>query len=323
MAVTMAEVARRANVGIGTVSRVVNNSSRVRDPTRQRVIEAINELGYRQNRVARTLLQKGGYAPTIGILSPLFTLPSHQLLLTGAHHAAAASGYHLLLTSPPPGADLATALERAIRQFHVDGMLLMADLAPGSVPVRELIGPLMPAVCLDRSLPDVTSVLADNARGGLLAAEHLWQRGCRRPAVIALPKYPTRRNSFVEFFRQRGDRDVDGRVLEISEFTEKEGHDLTEQLLAREPDGLFYCSDLLAVGGLHKLRSAGRSVPVIGYDNLGFAGPMGLTTVDHQYELMGKIGFEMLAQQVAGHRPVSPAHIEHRVLQPRLVVRQT
>ncbi|MDD4891770.1 MAG: substrate-binding domain-containing protein, partial [Phycisphaerae bacterium] len=262
---------------------------------------------------------------TVGILSPLFTLPSHQIIMQGAHRVATSRGYHLLLTSPPPGADLAVALERAIRQFHVDGMLLIAELAHSSAPVRQMIGPLMPAVCADRSFPDVPSVYADNYRGGQLAAEHLWERGCRRPAVLALPKYPARRTAFTEFYREHGINDIDKRCVEITEFSEREGHDLTDHLLRLEPDGFFYGSDLLAIGGLHRLRTLGKTMPVIGYDNLCFAGPMGLTTVDQQYENMGRISFEMLVQQIEGHRSFypDPSQIDNRVLTPQVIVRET
>ena len=200
------------------------------------------------------------------MLSPLFTLPSHQLLMQGAHSVAAARGYHLLLTSPPPGADLADALERAIRQFHVDGMLLIADLSHGTAPVRQMIGPLMPAVVVDRSFPDIPSVYADNYRGGQLAAEHLWVRGCRRPAIVSLPKYPARRNAMLDLYRERGVTGIEELVVEITEFTEKEGYDLTDQLLAKKPDGIFYCSDLPAVGGVRGCGLSGCKIPVIGYD---------------------------------------------------------
>lgn len=323
MAVTMAEVAHRAGVGIGTVSRVVNNSASVREETRQRVLATINELGYRQTRIAHALIHKGAYAPTVGLLSPLFTLQSHQLLIQGVHQVAASRGYHLLLLSPPPGADLAVALERAIRQFHVDGMMLLAEMGSSSEPIRKIIGPMMPVVCANRLMAEIPSVYADNHAGGRLAGEYLWQRGCRRPAMIALPKYPARRLGFVEFFRQHGVDTQECHTAEITEFSEHEGGDLTDVLLRAQPDGFFFASDVLAVGGLNRLRTAGQTVPVVGYDNLDFAGPMGLTTIDHQYENIGRISFELLVQQIEGHRSIDPARTANRVLTPQLVVRQT
>jgi len=138
-----------------------------------------------------------------------------------------------------------------------------------------------------------------------------------------LPKHPARTAAFAEFFSERGVADIEARTVEIGEFSEKEGYELTDRLLAGNPDGFFFGSDLLAIGGLRRLREADLKLPVIGYDNLDFAEPVGLTTIDHQYLNMGRIGFEILTQQIEGHRRIDPGHVEHRTLLPQLLVRKT
>ena len=323
MTATMADIAKHAKVGIGTVSRVINNSAGVRETTRQKVLAAINELGYRQTRVARALVHKGGFAPTIGVLSPLFSAPSHQAMVVGAHRIAATRGYHLLMLSPPPGADLEAALERAIRQFHVDGLIIVGYRPTGPLAIRQIVGPLMPVVATGRPIEGITSVSADMGQGGKLAAEHLWSRGIRRPAIVSLGRYPTRSDAFMEFYRAHGVADVASRLIPAPEITEKDGFDITSQLLSANPDGFFYCADLLAVGGLQRLRSAGLKLPAIGFDNLPFAGPMGLTTIDVQFETMGRIGFEMLAWRIEGQQADPNAAAENRIILPQLIVRDT
>jgi LacI family transcriptional regulator len=319
----MADIAKHAKVGIGTVSRVINNSAGVREATRQKVLTAIKELDYRQTRVARALVQKGVFAPTIGVLSQLFSARSHQAMIVGAHRMAASRGYHLLMLSPPPGADLGAAVERAIRQFHVDGIMIVGYQPAGSLSIRQIVGPLMPVVATGRAIEGITSVYADSHRVGTLAAEHVWSRGVRRPAIIALGRYPTRSDTFMGFYRDHGVADVESRLRMTPEITEKDGYDLTNQLLSGNPDGFFYCSDTLAVGGLQRLRAGGLKLPVIGADNLNFAGPMGLTTVDLQFETMGRIGFEMLAWRIEGHRTGPESGADCNILMPQLIVRDT
>ena len=320
----MSDVARQARVGIGTVSRVINNSPGVREVTRKRVLAAINQLGYRQTRVARALSHRGGFAPTIGVLSPQFSVLSHQAIVVGAHRIAAVHGYHLLMFSPPPGADLETALARATRQFHVDGIMIVGYHPTGTVAIRQIVGPLMPVVAVGRPPTGVIpAVTADTKLAGTMAAEHLWSRGVRKPAIVSLRRYPQRSDAFMDFYRSHGVTDVDSRNLPTPEISEQDGYDMTLQLLSREPDGFFFCADILAVGGLRALRSAGLKLPVIGADNLNFSEWLGLTTIDLQFETMGRIGFEMLAGRIEGRPAESDAAVENHIIIPQLIVRAT
>ena len=94
---TIREVAKRAKVGVGTVSRVLNGSTQVREETRQRVLQAIEELGFSPNRAAQQL--SGGKTFTIGVVSPFFTFPSFVERLAGIQNTLDGSAYDLTLYS--------------------------------------------------------------------------------------------------------------------------------------------------------------------------------------------------------------------------------
>ncbi|MDP9400127.1 MAG: LacI family transcriptional regulator, partial [Actinomycetota bacterium] len=173
---TIAEVAMSAGVGVGTVSRVLNDSPEVRPATRLRVLAAIDDLGYRPNRAARALA--GGRTRTIGVLAPFFTQPSAVERLRGVAEVLATSAHDLVLLDVASPAQRDDHVRRLLAAGPVDGLLVL------SLPLPPRVRREVPVVLVDSRAPGVAGVWVDDVRGGRLAAEHLLDLGHRRVAFV-------------------------------------------------------------------------------------------------------------------------------------------
>src|SRR3954468_22802477 len=181
---TIRDVARRAGVSAATVSRVLNDSPLVVEPTRLRVKAAVDELGYRLNATARTL--SIGRAQAVGVVVPFFTTHSVIERLRGVvsrlgRHDRA--GYDLLLFDVEEPEQRARAMRDLARRNRVAGLLIVS-LPVYDEEVEALARDELPAVLLDVAHPRLPRVVIDNVRGGELAAAHLVVKGHRRIGFV-------------------------------------------------------------------------------------------------------------------------------------------
>ena len=307
---SLADVARAAGVSAQTVSRVANGSDLVRPTTRDRVVVAMQELGYRPNGAARAL--KYGRYRSIGVI--MFTLATYGNLrtLSAVSDEAARLGYSLTLISLDKASQASVSGAFAqLSELAVDGVVLVvpADIARG----RGVdIPPGLPVVVIDSS-PDETHPFVDHdqAQGARLATEHLLDLGHRTVWHIAGPtsswSAKRRRESWAEVLRQHGCE-----VLEpfIGDWSADSGWE-AGQVLATMPEvtAVFAANDQMALGLMRALHEAGRSVPgdvsVVGFDNTPDSGNYWppLTTVHQHFEQVGRDALEALVDQIE-QRPV-------------------
>lgn len=324
---TIRDVARRAGVGVGTVSRVLNDSPLVTAEMRVRVLGAIEELGFRRNSTARSL--SVGRTHHVGVVAPFFTSPSSVERLRGVSDCLTARGYGLLLV------DIETARQRAnvlADLSRLDGLLVISlPLTDGEVD--RLARDRMPAVLVDTTHPRLAHVAIDDVYGGRLATEHLLARGHRRIAFVGDRPYPSFGFTSSERRRQGYHAALADAGLEAEPALERRGgHDredaraLAEQLLLRVPEppsAVFAASDVQALGVLEAAQAAGLRVPqdlaVIGFDDIELAAVVGLTTVRQELRQSGHLGAELLLAAI--ERAPEPAR---RQLDPlRVVERRT
>ncbi|MBT2506769.1 LacI family DNA-binding transcriptional regulator [Streptomyces sp. ISL-98] len=317
---TLEEVAARAGVGRGTVSRVVNGSPRVSDETRAAVEAAVDELGYVPNRAARALAANRTDAIALvvpEVESRFFAEPYFSDIVRGVSAALDSTEMQLLLTIVGNDRER-SRLANYLAGHRVDGVLLVSVRADDPLP--ELLVQLgIPAVISGRRSEHepLACVDADNVTGARGAVTHLISRGRRTIATITgrLEVYGAqcRLDGYRQALAEAG-LDADERLIAPADFTEEGGRRAMTELLERHPhlDAVFAASDVMAAGARQVLREHGRNVPgdvaLVGFDDSPIARHMDppLTSVRVPIEEMGREMTRVLLEEIADHRPESP-----------------
>ena len=186
---TMHDVARAADVGTMTVSRVLNGSAHVSTGTAERVYKAIKKLGYHPNEMARAL--RGLKTRTIGVIVPYLYDPFFATCAHAISVAAKKKGYSVILATSNEDPEAEGNEAQLMLQRHVDGLVVIPAESPHSHLTRPEFNKI-PVVTLDRPAPDrrFDSVLVQNQSGAMLAAQHLIaEHAHKRIAFIALNKH--------------------------------------------------------------------------------------------------------------------------------------
>ncbi|MCX5231891.1 LacI family DNA-binding transcriptional regulator [Streptomyces sp. NPDC006553] len=330
---TLEEVAARAGVGRGTVSRVINGSPRVSEQAKAAVEQAVAELGYVPNRAARALA--GSRTDAVALVIPetearLFAEPYFLDIIRGVSSELAEADKQLLLTLIRSEQER-QRFEQYLAAQRVDGVLLVSVHASDPLPdqVRALG---LPAVLNGRRTEDerVAFVDSDNTGAGRTAVAHLAARGRRAVATITGPL-----DMYVARCRLDGYREglveaglaADDGLVATGDFTEEGGRRAMRRLLDRRPDldAVFAASDVMAAGARGVLREAGRRVPedvaLVGVDDSAVARHMDppLTSVRQPIEEMGRTMARLLLQEIAA--PSEPDEQPRQMLPTELVVR--
>ena len=312
---TIKDVAEAAGVSITTASRALSGRGRVSESTRLKTLEVAAQLGYEPNELARQL--RGGSSSTIALLVPDITNPFFPELIKGAQGVANRNNHVLLLGQTNDDLNTTTRLVNQMRRRNVDGIGIVGGHLLDDQLVEQLAG--LKLVVIDRlnDVPGAAIVGSDQLRGGQIATEHLIALGHENIAFIGGPK-----DLDVASQRARGfnlamlDADLTPEArLEVSgDFTEASGRRAMTSLLARRVHftAVFAANDLMAIGAMQALDSAGLSVPddvsVVGFDDIHLAEYVrpGLTTVHQQIELLGQRAAELLIESadedIAGSR---------------------
>lgn len=328
----MADVARLAGVSHQTVSRVLNDHPNVRPETRERVLTAIEGLGYRRNSTARALVTKR--TNTLGVVAFDTTLHGPASTLYGIERAARGAGYFVSIVSlrELTRDDLAEALDHLARQ-QVDGLVVIVPQSAVAVALAEMPQPV-PVVTVegdaDVGLPVVN---VDQRKGGMLATRHLLRLGHRTVWHVAGPHDWLESEGRIEGWREALHA-AGAEVPELltGDWSPRSGY-RCGQLLAGMPDltAVFVANDQMALGVLRALDEARIRVPddvsVVGFDDIPesefFAPP--LTTVAQDFSEVGRKAIELLLDALADDVPAPPSGQAppHIVVQPHLLVRRS
>jgi DNA-binding LacI/PurR family transcriptional regulator len=180
--VRIADVAARAGVGVGTVSRVLNGSPHVRERTRERVLEAISQTRYRPSRLAAGLSR--GTPGSVAIIVPFLTRPSVVARLAGVIEVLDAEGYDTIVCN----VETLAQRDRQVRMFadgHRAAGAVVLSLRLSAAQLADLAVAGMPVVAVDAAIRGVPGTVIDDVRGGMLATTHLLGLGHRRIGFIS------------------------------------------------------------------------------------------------------------------------------------------
>jgi len=308
----MVDVARRAGVSHQTVSRVLNNPASVRPATRERVLAAIEELGYRRNMAARALVTDS--SRMIGVMTAFSHFYGPASTTAAIELAARRSNYGTLVTSLQVGdeEEIDEALGFLVNR-GVDGLIAVAPSTGIARAAGRTARGVPMVVVADGFAPSehIHVVSVDQGLGAGMAVRHLAGRGRGRIAHIAGPG-----DWFDARARAAGWRAaLEDSGLEAMEAVEgdwgpqsgyRAGVELLTGRAGQVPDAVFCANDLMALGLLAAARDLGVRVPedlaVVGYDDTagaGFFSPP-LTTLSQPFDELGRLCLEVLLEGVDG-----------------------
>lgn len=314
-ATTLHDVAARVGVSPRTVSRVVNDEGGFSPATRARVLDAVAELHYRPNVLARGLITRR--TSTIALITPVISDPFFPEVAEGVQWAARDHGLTMFFATTDDDLGRQASVLASLEAHSVDGVIIFPSRESGDalLPFADR-GLQMIVIDADIEHDNACVVSSDLRHGARLAVDHLVARGCREIAMIASQRAAPWPRSRQDGFRAgAAAHGVAGdRIAHVSR-TVDGGRLGLRRLIEQHPaiDGIFAYNDLMAIGALQELQRIGRSVPddvaVIGCDDIhmGAVVTPALTTVRIDRETLGREAVRRLVELrdgVADHAEV-------------------
>jgi len=317
MKITIKEVAREAGVSIATVSRVLNGKDGIKPSTKDRVERVIGKYNFSPDHIARSMIVKE--SKTIGLLVPQLSNEYWASLAEVVEEALWQQGYTLLLCTSSTRNDSLQKEKAAIHSFiqrKVDGIIYSTSSgwSDSFLEFTEQIKRYgVPIVAFDQKIQGLSQIYGDHLQGAMDAVKHLIQLGHRSIAYIGGPLVSPERELGYRNAHTIHDLVVDEALIYRGEPTFQFGNLAMRELIdsGKRFTGVFCGNDLIALGALQALESAGLRVPedaaVVGYDDIhmaGFAKP-GLTTVRQPIQDMGRALVEHLISTIeTGNSPI-------------------
>ena len=328
---TLEDIGRLSGVSRSTVSRVINDSTKVRPDVRERVLEVISKTGYTPNAAARSLVS--GRTGLIGLVIPsrvhsLFEDPYFGRLIQGISAASNRSGAALTLFLLQSESEEEALFPRVAHAGFLDGLILTATRMRDPL-LAKMAATNVPIVVVGRPDYDgISYVDVDNYGGGRMMAAHLCDLGYRRIGLVGAPTDTTagldRLNGFVEGLAESGIA-LNPLLRADGDYSEAGGYRAMQRIILHRPDAVFAASDIMAIGALRALRDHGIDVP--GDVALaGFDGSSGsetavppLTTILQNVHASGVRAVEVLNSLIDGRTSAPIVDIQ----EVRLIVRSS
>jgi len=313
--VRLVDVAMRAGVGVGTASRVINNHPSVKEDKRRRVLEAIEEMDYQINGIARSL--KANSTKTIGVLIPDIANEFYADVVRGMEDLAHSKGYSYILSSTDSNTEKELLSISIMREKQVDGIMIMSHtVAPQMLEYVQHNA--LPAVLVASGMShsSVATVSINNRLAAYEAVRYLLDLGHTLIAMVSGPDCDQsggidRLAGFQDAMRERGLMVPGGYIQIGSDYTYQTGYRKMENLLTlpQPPTAVFLAGDYMAIGAIKAADDHGVTVPgqlaVMGFDNLAvsqFYSPS-LSTVNQPRYQMGQEAMRLLFCQITGETP--------------------
>ena len=324
---TIYEVSALAGVSLATVSRVMNDSGRVSEKTREKVLAAMRELDYRPNTVAQSLASNR--SNSVGVLVSEVYGPIFGSMLSGIEEELRKAGKFTLIAAGHSDEAKEKEAIRFLISRNCDALIMHVEAVSDEYLLEQKEGAL-PFIILNRVVPglDDNCISLNNERGGYDATNMLLEEGHRDIAYISGPltwgDAQARLAGHKRALREHG-RKFDERLVVEGDYEEMSGSNGMTQLLQQGiPFSAVVCAnDEMAAGAMDIIRGRGMSIPedmsIVGFDNAPLSRHVypKLSTVNYPVADMGRMAAHWVLQKVYGHNSVVIQH----VFEPKLVTR--
>ncbi|MFA7076355.1 MAG: LacI family DNA-binding transcriptional regulator [Candidatus Izemoplasmatales bacterium] len=318
---TIKDVAKKAHVSVATVSRVINKKGYVNDETKQLVIEAIKELNYIPNELARSLFQKKSHI--IAVVMPHLTSYYFSDLLEVIEDETINSDYRLIICNSKDNPEKESKYLRIFQQYNVDGIILISN----TNRINDYLALNIPIIEVDHNLSEeIPSITSNNYLGGMLAAKKLVSSGCKSIIHFRGPSnlvtVQDRTNGFQSFLKENNIMSYNYDLA----FLSPDQLDIDSKLKKHpDIDGIFCDSDIIALLAIQSLKRLNKSVPedvqVIGFDNIKLSSMVDpkITTIDQSTSQIGKAAVSSIMKLINGEDLVCL----HQTIDVKLIERDT
>jgi len=306
--VTIKDVAERAKVSITTVSHVINKTRYVSDELTERVFQAMEELNYRPNTLARSL--RSGRTRTIGLVIPDISNLFFAEISRKIEDKGFEFGYSVILCNTDDDLSKEDSYINVLLEKQVDGIIFIS--AGGSE--ANLNKPLdfgIPVVVADRDVSGARSdvVLLDNRKGGYDAVKYLIEMNHRRIGCISGPSKVTPSAQRLEGYKEAlldQSISIDNSLIEPGDFRFESGEQAMRKLLSLgdPPTAVFACNDMMALGAMRAINDFRKKIPgdisIIGFDNIPISKSVypALTTMAQPIKEMADLVVELLIERI-------------------------
>ena len=319
MNLTIKEIAKKAGVGIATVSRVLNNHPNVKKETREKISAIIKEHHFKPNISARRLVRGAYSETTIGIALPDITHQFFFEIIKEIYLKLKEHNYNLLIFNLGQKREL---VFKHISEENLAGLFILGDPALSNEEKKHLILHATKYIYLDHHSPEENCICFDNIYGGILAAQYLIANNCKNAAIIGgLTNTQHQSERFSAFEEELIKNHITVKHKEFITHNEDESYKCTNKLLKKSKvDGIFYFSDILAFGGLRAKNQLKSDTKIIGYDDIETSKYMGLSTIHQDSKKMASTAVESLIN-IIKNRSVKEL-IQHKI-KPELINRNS
>ena len=334
---TLRDVAQRSGVSVTTASRILNGRTSgvpIRDETRDRVLAAAADLGYKPNLLARGL--RGSRSSLIGVIARDVSDPFHIQVLQGINEVTRAREFRLFLGHVDYRPDVALTYGSMFERSHADGIIVLGDLVDGTWSLADLTTHHRYVVGVSDRVGSgaFPGVYSDAAEGTRLALEHLWGLGHRNIVCVSDPATEDQRlrtTLYQAFMREHGVGDL-AVAYPIGQPDPGPSYRLGLELFAGNgarhlPTAIFATSDTIAIGLLRAAYQSGvvvpRDVSIMGFDDIAIAAYTvpPLTTISQSGEEMGRRAAGLLLDMIEAADGAE--RLGDIVLEPTLIVRDS
>jgi LacI family transcriptional regulator len=324
--VTIKDIAEATGVSYATVSRTLNNRSGVNAATREKILQAAKDLGYRPNIHARSL--KTNQTFTLALIVPDISNPFFSDIALAVNKTAYQYGYNTILCSTNWDPEIEKAQLKLIQDQRVDGIIFKpADRSPDLYLDLNI-----PTVMISNLVANGLSFIeVDNFKGGKDTAQHLIQCGYKKFSFIGGAKESRSNSDRLEGYRKTLEKhgyQLSEEKIRFGPFTIESGYQIIKSLMETNdpPDCAFCGNDLIALGVFQYLVETGVSVPekfgLVGFDDVYFASlpQIQMTTVAQPRSQMGSMAVNTLIKRIENG---SSSFVEHILLEPKLIIRKS
>ncbi|MDK2959324.1 MAG: LacI family transcriptional regulator [Synergistaceae bacterium] len=314
------DVAQRAGVSVMTVSRFINQSGYVNRETSRRISQAIKELQYRPNQIAKSLqtMKTGNIAVLLGNVSS----PMSSLTIKGIENISFQKGYNLLICNTDFSEEKEQKYLDILMQKQIDGMIL-APCSNRSEPLQEVLDRGIPLLFLDRRVPGISAdyVGFDFENDSFRLTSHLVDAGCRKIAIICRKAdivYESPQLKGYTRALQASSIPVDEKYVQYCHSSPQKGYEAMEEITGRcRPDAVYATSSVLAAGVLRFCRDRKIRIPgdclVASFDSFGEYDDLirpNLTCNEVPAFALGVSGAELLTDRISGGAAgMGPRHV--------------